>query len=121
MSVCEQFITSAPTNIMRKIKSLAFHEEFAVAEDEDASHGAVVEGVLLCADARFRDLYRLESAFLEAVFSDVLERVWQLDVLEILTALKCVILNPLQCRWEFDTFDRALLEHPVPQLKICIF
>ena len=99
MSVCEQFITSAPTNIMRKIKSLAFHEEFSVAEDEDASHGAVVEGVFLCADTCCGEPYLCDPASQETPFSNVPKRDREVNTFQVLAVFKCIVLHSLQRRW----------------------
>ena len=56
-------------------ESLILREDPAVAENEAVLRRAIVEGVLVYLDTSFRDLYCLESAFLETPLSDVPERV----------------------------------------------
>ena len=64
-------------------------------ENEILFHKTVVESVFLCQNTLFWNLYRLESAFPEALFSNVPERVWQLDVSEVLAVLECAVLDSL--------------------------
>ena len=82
-----------------KSYSLAFWKDPAVAEDEALFHRAVVEGIITYLDAYFRNLYFCKSTPLEALLTDELEKVWQLDALEIVTDLKRTVLNSPQCCW----------------------
>ena len=90
---------SIPIRRNVKNQSLAFHEEFPVAKDEDASHGAVVEGVFLCADTCCGEPYLCDPASQETPFSNVPKRDREVNTFQVLAVFKCIVLHSLQRRW----------------------
>ena len=107
---------------MRKSNSLVFRKGPAVAEDETTLRGTVVESVVPHPNTCFRDLYRLEPTSEEALLSDVLKRVWELDAPEIFAVFKYVVLDSFKGCWKFDTLYRTIFENTEqPSSAICIF
>ena len=95
---------SKPSDKIQKTDSLVFREDHAVAEDETTFRGTSAEGILSYPNASVWGLHLCDPTSQEALLSDVLERFWELDVLEILTALKCTVLNSSQRGRQLDPF-----------------
>ena len=56
----------------------------------------------------------LDSAALEALFSDVFHSIWNFNSFEIFAVLERVRLEPLQCRGKLNGLYRALIEDVSP-------
>ena len=90
----------------------------AAARDARAPQAGTAERLLADLSDAGRDRDLRDSAAYEALFSDVFQRIWKLNALQVLTITKRAVLDPFQSCWQCNIFQRSLLEDAVPVSSI---